>query len=308
MAMAVPVVNRKLLEELEAMGFSPEQATRALHFSGNSSTEAAIDWIVDHQNDPDLDQMPRVSIDIDIEAPEPTFVTEEMIMGAQELRDRAEEKKKEKKNSQRETEKERIRAGKELLEAKTIAEENERKRYVAVKKAEKEEARRAKERILRKLQNDMVERRRKLGLPPETPAAVKPSLPFEDNRRTSGVSYVTKADQMRECLRSLKRNHKDEDARVKRAFQTLLIYVGNVVKNPDNEKFRRIRLSNPVFQSRVGSLEGGVEFLELCGFEKIEGARFLFLLRDKVDLAVLNLAGTQLKSALTNPFFGLLEK
>lgn len=61
-------------------------------------------------------------------------------------------------------------------------------------------------------------------------------------------------------------------------------------------------------QSRVGSLEGGVEFLELCGFEKIDGGKFLFLPRDKVDLAVLNLAGTRLESALTNPFFGLLEK
>ncbi|KAI6674428.1 hypothetical protein NL676_002334 [Syzygium grande] len=306
--MAVPVVNRKLLGELEAMGFYPEQATRALHFSGNSSIEAAIDWIVDHQNDPDLDQMPRVSIDLDIEALEPSFLTEEMTRRAQELRDRAEEKKKEKKNSQREMEKERIRAGKELLEAKGIAEENERKRYLAAKKAEKDEEQRARERILQKLQYDKLERRRKLGLLSETPAALKPSLPLVDNRRTSGVYSVTKADQIGECLRSLKRNHKDEDARVKRAFQTLLIYVGNVVKNPDNEKFRRIRLSNPAFQSRVGSLEGGVEFLELCGFEKIDGGKFLFLPRDKVDLAVLNLAGTRLESALTNPFFGLLEK
>ena len=61
-------------------------------------------------------------------------------------------------------------------------------------------------------------------------------------------------------------------------------------------------------QSRVRLLKGGVEFLELCGFEKIDGGKFLFLPRDKVDLAVLNLAGTQLKSALTNPFFGLFEK
>lgn len=304
--MPVPVVNRKMLEELEAMGFSPESATRALHFSGNSSTEAAIYWIFDHQNDPDVDQMPRVSVDLDIEGAEPTFVTEEMTMRSQELQDQAEEK--EKKNSQREKEKERIRAGKELLEAKTKAEDNERKRYLAAKKAEKDEERRARERILQKLQNDKLERRRMLGLPSETPAALKPPLPIEDNRRTSGVYSVTNADQIGDCLRSLKRKHKDEDARVERAFQTLLIYVGNVMKNPDNEKFRRIRLSNPAFQSRVGSLEGGVEFLELCGFEKTDDGKFLFLPRDKVDLAVLNLAGTQLKSALDNPFFGLLQK
>lgn len=203
---------------------------------------------------------------------------------------------------------ERIQAGKELLEAKTKAEDNERKRYLAAKKAEKDEERRARERILQKLQNDKLERRRMLGLPSETPAALKPPLPIEDNRRTSGVYSVTNAGQIGDCLRSLKRKHKDEDARVERAFQTLLIYVGNVMKNPDNEKFRRIRLSNPAFQSRVGSLEGGVEFLELCGFEKTDDGKFLFLPRDKVDLAVLNLAGTQLKSALDNPFFGLLQK
>ena len=40
----------------------------------------------------------------------------------------------------------------------------------------------------------------------------------------------------------------DDDAKVKRAFQTLLRYLGNVAKNPDVENFRKIRLSNPTFQ------------------------------------------------------------
>jgi len=35
---------------------------------------------------------------------------------------------------------------------------------------------------------------------------------------------------------------------VKRAFQTLLTYMGNVAKNPDEEKFRKIRLTNQTFQ------------------------------------------------------------
>jgi hypothetical protein len=54
-------------------------------------------------------------------------------------------------------------------------------------------------------------------------------------------------------------------------------------------------------------LRGGVEFLELCGFERIEEDKFLFLPRDKVDLAVLNSAGLEIKSAMSNPFFGLLS-
>jgi len=42
----------------------------------------------------------------------------------------------------------------------------------------------------------------------------------------------------------------EDDARVKRAFQTLLTYVGNVARNPAEEKFRKIRLSNAAFQVR----------------------------------------------------------
>lgn len=43
----------------------------------------------------------------------------------------------------------------------------------------------------------------------------------------------------------------DDDAKVKRAFQTLLTYIGNVAKNPDEEKFRKIRLSNATFQVKI---------------------------------------------------------
>lgn len=53
-------------------------------------------------------------------------------------------------------------------------------------------------------------------------------------------------------------------------------------------------------------MKGGIEFLEVCGFEKIDGGEFLFLPRDKVDIAVLNSAGSELDSAIKNPFFGVL--
>ena len=57
-------------------------------------------------------------------------------------------------------------------------------------------------------------------------------------------------------------------------------------------------------QERVGSLKGGIEFLELCGFER--GGEFLYLPRDKVDRGALVTAGSLLKSAMTNPFFGAI--
>ena len=64
---------------------------------------------------------------------------------------------------------------------------------------------------------------------------------------------------------------------------------------------------NFIWQDRVGSLKGGIEFLELCGFERTEGGDFLYLPRDKVDMAVLKSAGSEIKSAITNPFFGVLS-
>lgn len=53
-------------------------------------------------------------------------------------------------------------------------------------------------------------------------------------------------------------------------------------------------------------MKGSIEFLELCGFEKIEGGEFLYLARDKVEMVVLNSAGAELDSAIKNPFFGVL--
>ncbi|XP_020575013.1 UBX domain-containing protein 6 [Phalaenopsis equestris] len=306
--MIIPEVDKRLLEELELMGFATARATRALHYSGNSSIEAAINWVADHEDDPDVDQMPLVSINSSAETSKKTLTAEEIKIKAEELRERARKKKdEEEKRMEREREKDRIRVGKELLAAKRIEEDNERKRIIELRKAEKEEEKRAREKIRQRLEEDKAERRRKLGLPPEDPVATKPATtsPVEE-KSALPIKPVIKLEQMRDCLRSLKQNHKEDDAKVKRAFQTLLTYVGNVARNPNEEKFRKIRLNNATFQDRVGSLHGGVEFLQICGFEKQEGGEFLFLPRDKVDIAVMNSAGSELNSAITNPFFGIL--
>ncbi|GAB4830236.1 hypothetical protein Ancab_040677 [Ancistrocladus abbreviatus] len=304
--MAIPEVNRKLLQELEGMGFPLARATRALHYSGNSSLEDAINWIFDHENDPDIDQMPLVPVEINLEDPKPFDITEEVRIKAEELRNGAPKSREHKeKDLEREREKERIRAGKELFEARRIAEENERKRMIALRKAEKEEERRAREKIRQKLEADKAERRSRLGLPPGGPAPMPPKPRMR--MASEPVVYAKASELLAECLRTLRRNHKDDDAKVKRAFQTLQIYVRNVMKNPDEEKFRKIRLTNPAFQDRVGNLKGGIRFLELCGFDRVSGGQFLYLPRNKVDMAVLAAAMSALNSAMTNPFFGLLS-
>ena len=50
-------------------------------------------------------------------------------------------------------------------------------------------------------------------------------------------------------------------------MKTLCTYLDNILNNPQEEKFRKIRKSNRAFSEKVGSVEGTAEFLEAVGFE-----------------------------------------
>lgn len=53
-------IDPSSLELLSEMGFTINASQKALRAVGGSDTEAAMDWIFDHQNDPDLDADPPV--------------------------------------------------------------------------------------------------------------------------------------------------------------------------------------------------------------------------------------------------------
>ena len=76
------------------------------------------------------------------------------------------------------------------------------------------------------------------------------------------------------------------------------------VQDPKEDKFRKIRLSNAAFQSRVASMSGAVKFLELIGFHKEDD--FLVMPVETASPETLNAAGGELNNACTNPFFGVL--
>jgi len=83
--------------------------------------------------------------------------------------------------------------------------------------------------------------------------------------------------------------------------------VRNVAKKPDEERYRRIRLKNRLFHERVGRYKEGIEFMELCGFKRVEGSEFLSLSKRDSDINRLRDAAFLLNSASANPFFGLLS-
>ncbi|XP_052394096.1 UBX domain-containing protein 6 [Carassius gibelio] len=60
--------------------------------------------------------------------------------------------------------------------------------------------------------------------------------------------------------------NKDKE-KVKAAVDIISKYVENICKNPTEEKYRKIKLSNKVFQEKVSGIEGSREYLQALGFE-----------------------------------------
>ncbi|MFT7808723.1 UBX domain-containing protein 6 isoform X1 [Arapaima gigas] len=60
--------------------------------------------------------------------------------------------------------------------------------------------------------------------------------------------------------------NKDRD-KVKAAVDIISRYVDNICKNPTEEKYRKIKVSNKIFQEKVSCVEGSLEFLQALGFE-----------------------------------------
>ena len=48
-------LNEALLQQLVDMGFSVEGCKKALMNTGNNNIEAAMNWVFEHQSDPDFD-------------------------------------------------------------------------------------------------------------------------------------------------------------------------------------------------------------------------------------------------------------
>lgn len=61
--------------------------------------------------------------------------------------------------------------------------------------------------------------------------------------------------------------NKDRD-RVRLGVDTIAKYLDNIHLHPEEEKYRKIKLQNKVFQERINCLEGAHEFFEAIGFQK----------------------------------------
>ncbi|XP_017040937.1 UBX domain-containing protein 6 [Drosophila ficusphila] len=66
---------------------------------------------------------------------------------------------------------------------------------------------------------------------------------------------------------------------------TLIRYLENLIKNPEEEKFCKIRMSNKIFSEKVRYVEGALDVLHAAGFSevKIDDEQFLLWTREQTE-------------------------
>jgi len=101
-------------------------------------------------------------------------------------------------------------------------------------------------------------------------------LPAEKKNDDDAVDVDLKP--MEKSFAYLKNNNSLSDAR--EGIQTFIIYVNNIVKNPAESRYRRIRIENANYQERLGHLAGGQKMLEILGYKE-NGSGFLELAMEK---------------------------
>lgn len=73
-------------------------------------------------------------------------------------------------------------------------------------------------------------------------------------------------EKLRGQLVSMKKASSGDEA-FKTCVSTMIKYIGNVARAPDEDKFRSINMGNAAFQARVASVPGAVDFFKLLGFQ-----------------------------------------
>jgi len=141
-----------------------------------------------------------------------------------------------------------------MTKAKKELEEAEMRRFLEIKKNEKKEAELEKKRMLEQLARDKEERFGKKFDPfTQTATANKQASPLED------AQYYLKA------IKTAYPSFRSGDT-TRLCFETLRVILRNIAQNPSEEKFRKIRATNPNFEERVGKIKIATKLLETLGF------------------------------------------
>lgn len=101
---------------------------------------------------------------------------------------------------------------------------------------------------------------------PDIGPAVLPKQEMNDYIREFLYNQLAEQPGMASALMIQTLNKNRENVKI--CIDILIKYIDNLLNNPNEEKFRRIRVNNKAFKDKVSPIEGSEEFLQSCGFER----------------------------------------
>ena len=236
--------------QLQEMGFSKNVSEKACLFT-QSNLERAVDWISEHQGDQDFEEPAQIEVSME---QKPKMSKEEAAIKAKELQQKMRKMHEEKqKEMDREHERLRIQNAKEMAKAREAEKERQAKFFVEQKKKREKEDAEHRRQVLEQLERDKAERLGKKYVPPEQKQKV-----------------YTKEENIQFLIKSIKTVYNPFRAgdTMKICFKTMKIMLNNIIKNPNEDKFKVIKLSNPNVHERVGKISIAIKIFEQLGFVK----------------------------------------
>eukprot|EP00571_Detonula_confervacea_P012271 CAMPEP_0172298862 /NCGR_PEP_ID=MMETSP1058-20130122/1318_1 /TAXON_ID=83371 /ORGANISM="Detonula confervacea, Strain CCMP 353" /LENGTH=556 /DNA_ID=CAMNT_0013008157 /DNA_START=34 /DNA_END=1704 /DNA_ORIENTATION=+ len=205
-----------------------------------------------------------------------------------------------------ELEKQRRFMGQEMAKTREQMERDERKRSVRTRKKEKDDAVRERQRIRAELEKDKRERiankgklKGKLGVDGYNPDAIQYNVPGEGQQTEEAAAKKPKkaapsVAKMDEYIAKVASYRAGGDGG--NCLKILKAYIGNVVKNPDDPKYRKINTENKAYKMKVKPFMGAKSLLLCLGFAPNEGGTALELGEDS-DMAALTQAKEKVEAA-----------
>ena len=245
-------IKPEVAQQLQEMGFSKNVSEKACLFT-QSNIERAVEWINEHQDDPDFEEPAQIEVSMD-QQPKVQMSKEEAAMKAKELQQKMRKMHEEKqKEMDREHERIRIQNAKEMAKAREAEKERQARLFVEQKKRREKEDAEHRRQVLEQLERDKAERLGKKYVPPEQKQKV-----------------FTKEENIQNFIKSIKIVYtpfRSGDT-MKICFKTMKIMLSNILKNPNEDKFKTIKLSNPNVHERVGKISIALKIFEQLGFVK----------------------------------------
>uniref|UniRef100_A0A3B5KQ08 UBX domain protein 1 n=1 Tax=Xiphophorus couchianus TaxID=32473 RepID=A0A3B5KQ08_9TELE len=230
------------LESLLEMGFGRNRAEKAVANTGNQGIEQAMDWLMEHENDPDIDEpyVPPAGNLLGGDTDQTTAGDSGEGRLEELMRVKQAERRERERAEEVEREKQRRRQGQELQQIRQKIQDDEMKKLADQRRREKMEDKLARQRVKDKIARDREERAQKFGggAPPSTVTSTQPTPPSLSSPTGQGPPPTKKEyDESRIQVRLLDGSTINAVFKAQEPLAAVRVYVQMNSNTPEGQDF-----------------------------------------------------------------------